>query len=64
MCDHACVYAYLCVFACMCMLVYVCVRACVYVRMEGRKKYVWADPPCFCDSVLFAECLPHVHNDY
>ena len=37
--------------------------ACAYVRMEGRKKYVWPDPPDFCHSVLCAECLPAVHND-
>ena len=30
---------------------------------EG-KEYVWADLPGFCDSVVCAECLPRVHNDY
>ena len=58
----------------MCAFVCVCVRACVWVFvrmcacvnawMEGRKQYVYPDPPSFCDSVLFVECLPRVHNDY
>ena len=30
---------------------------------EGKEKYVWADPG-FCDSVVCAEYLPRVHNDY
>ena len=61
-CVHACVRLCVCVRAC----VWVCVRmcACVYVLMERRKKYVWSDPPRFCDSVLCAECLPWVQNDY
>ena len=41
---------------------------CVHVRAKvggGREgKYVWADLPGFCDSVVCAECLPRVHNDY
>ena len=31
---------------------------------EGKEKYVCADLPDFCDSVVCAECLPRVHNDY
>ena len=74
---RACVYAYvsvcLCVRVCACMCVYVCACACVgvraYVRVcvraeRGKEKYVWADLPGFCGSVVCAECLPRVHNDY
>ena len=32
---------------------------------EGKEKYVWAPAdPGFCDSVVCAEYLPRVHNDY
>ena len=37
------------------------------VGVEGKEKYVWAaqiDLPGFCDSVVCAEYLPRVHNDY
>ena len=60
-----CVCAYVCVCACVCSCVCVGVRAyvCVCVRAEGGKEqYVWADLPGLCGSVLFAECLPRVHN--
>ena len=64
---RVCVFACVCVRACVCLCVYVYVRvcgcACVYERMEGRKKYIWADPPGLCDSVLCAECLTRVHKD-
>ena len=45
---RSCMRICVCVRACVCLCV--CVRACVYVQMEGRKKYVWEDPPRFCDS--------------
>ena len=70
----ACVYAYLrvcvraCVCLCVCVYVRVCVCACVCVHVctcgWREEKYVWPDPPVFCDSVLCSECLPRVHNDY
>ena len=55
MCDRASVYSYLrvcvcvrvCFCVCVCVCVCVCLRECVYVQMEGRKKYVWADLPSF-----------------
>ena len=60
-CVCVCTYMYMGVRAYVC----VCVRAyvCVCVRAEGGKeKYVWADLPGFCGSVVCAECLPRVHN--
>ena len=57
----------ICVFVCVrvCACVCVCVCTCVCVRADrGKKKYVWADPPRFCDSGFCAECLPRVHNEY
>ena len=73
MCDRACVYAYVrvCVRECVCTCVYVCTYVCMGVlayvcvceRAEGEKeKYVLADLPGFCGSVVSAECLPRVHN--
>ena len=75
-CVRVCVFACVCVRVCVCVCkfvcvgvrayVWVCVRvcACVNVRTEGRKKDVWPYPPGFCNSVLCAECLPRIHNDY
>ena len=38
---------------------------CVCVRTEGLKEsYVWADLPGFFSSVVCAESLPRVQNDY
>ena len=71
MCDRACVYAYVRVCVSVCACVYVCTCVCVGVRAyvcvcereEGRKeKYVLADLPGFCGSVVCEECLPRVHN--
>ena len=51
----------MCAFVCVGVLAY----ACVCERAEGGKEsYVWVDLPGFCDSVVCAECLPRVHNDY
>ena len=49
--------------ACVCVGVRTYVR--LFVRAEGGKeKYVWADLPSFCGSLVYAGCLPRVHNDY
>ena len=70
MCDRACVYAYVRVCVCVCVRVCVCTCVCVgvlayvclCVRAEGGKeKYVLADLPGFCGSVVCAECLPREH---
>ena len=75
-CLYVCVHVCLCVMvrvflvrACMRICVCVCVRVCVRVCVctcgwSERKNYVLADPPGFSDSVLCAECLPRIHNDY
>ena len=55
-----------CVGACVCSCVCVGVRAyvCMCVRAEGvKEKYVWADLPGLCGSVVLAECLPHVMRE-
>ena len=64
MCVRTCVYVSSCVCACSLASQPYFPRMRMLMRKlaEGvKEKYVWAG---FCGSVVFAELLPRVHNDY
>ena len=59
-CVRVYVYVFVCVRVCGCARV--CVSVCTCGGREGKIRL--GRPARFCGSVLCAECLPRVHNDY
>ena len=66
-CVCVCVRVCPCMFVSVCAFVFVgvCAKVCMYFGgYGGKENQDYAVMPSFYGSVVFAECLPRVHNDY